>query len=198
MRTKTLSVLLAAGAALVGCASSDAEAQAGEPVKDDGRVLDYVLPAPAEDGGVPEGLDEVLVAAGRADSGWISAPWALAAKPGPDATEIQIVYVAGDITCYSHAGFTLDESNSKVTIGSYTVKSADTSPCPEQPPAAVKWGTIKLGEPLGERTLVHAGVAALYEDFAWDTYFTKQADPAAPAASTDPPASDQPTEEGQE
>jgi hypothetical protein len=204
MRKTPWTVLTAALAALAlaGCgASGSDENKTGKPHDDDGTVPSLVLPAPSEEGGPVEGMDEVLQTAAKAEGAWVSAPWALAAAPDKASTDLQIVYVAGDTACYAHAGFTLEESDSKVTLGSYTTKNPDVSACPTSPAGAFKWGTVKLGQPLGDRTLVHAGVADLYSDFNWSMFVPQQVEEAPPAdggASAEPAEDATPNEEGEE
>ncbi|MDR2347875.1 MAG: hypothetical protein LBD90_04515 [Bifidobacteriaceae bacterium] len=182
-KTRLGAVAVAAALALAACAAGDEETKIGEPQEDDGTVAGLLLPSPPQDDAVPEGLDEKLPTAAQAEDGWISAPWALAAAPSKDAVELQIIYVAGDTECYGPAGFTLDESDSKVTVGAYTAKRADAKDCPSQPAGAFKWGTVALGRPLGQRALEHAGVAALYDGFSWAPYAGERAEPASPSPS---------------
>jgi len=119
-----------------------------------------------------ENFAEELVTQAKADGGWLSAPWGLGQEVGPDSTTVPIIYVAGDALCYGPAGFTLDESDSKVTIGAYTKlvdlgEDHDPADCPTNPVAAWKYGHIALAKPLGERELVHAGLNDLYTEFVW-------------------------------
>ncbi|MDR2453785.1 MAG: hypothetical protein LBD51_04415 [Bifidobacteriaceae bacterium] len=187
MRNKPWVVLAGALAALglAACGSAGDE-QTTKPYDDDGTIPVALLPAPQGEEAAVEGLEETLATAAKAEAGWVSAPWALAAPAVKDATELQIIYVAGDTTCYSAAGFTLDESNSKVTVGAYTLKVEGAQDCPANPAGAFKWGTIKLGQPLGERALVHAGVDEIYQDFSWGPFATAAAveepSPTTPAA----------------
>jgi hypothetical protein len=160
-------IATAAVLGLSACGSGGGR-ESGDPFEDDGVLMNAMIPAPAEDDGVPEGLDEVLPTEAKPQTEWVSAPWALASEPDKDATEIQVVYVAGDAKCYGPAGFTLDESGSKVTIGAYTIKVPDAEDCPANPAAAFKWGAIKLAEPLGSRKLIHAGLGEPYRGFTWD------------------------------
>ncbi|MDR2379980.1 MAG: hypothetical protein LBE08_02185, partial [Bifidobacteriaceae bacterium] len=157
MRKTPLAYLAAvcAALALAGCGDQVGEqGKTGQPYDDDGTVPAQLLPAPSGDDAVVEGLDEPLQVAAEPASGWLSAPWALAGPLDEASTEAAIIYVAGDAGCYAHAGFTLDESGSKVTIGSYTAEVPEATDCPANPAGAFKWGTIKLGQPLGERALV--------------------------------------------
>ncbi|MDR0626527.1 MAG: hypothetical protein LBG11_04575 [Bifidobacteriaceae bacterium] len=169
MRKRTLALLsgLIAAVTLTAC-GGDSETDTGDPITDDGSIPKSLLLGPTTG---PDdqlvGLDEELKTAEKPEDGWISAPWADAATPDPEQAELRIIYVAGDTECYAHAGFTAQETNSEVTIGSYVKKAEGASGCPSSPAAAYKWGTVKLAEPLGDRKLVHAGVANLYKDFAW-------------------------------
>lgn len=145
-------------------------------------------------------FDVDLATQATPDDGWLSAPWGLGRAIGPDDKAVPIIYVAGDTVCYGPAGFTLEETDSKVTIGSYTVRTAAddgegeaegteaAQECPSNPVAAWKYGTINLTDPLGKRELVHVGLDELYSEFTWpevpDTP-AEQPTAATPAASPD-------------
>ncbi|MDR2373691.1 MAG: hypothetical protein LBD77_06275 [Bifidobacteriaceae bacterium] len=159
-----LASLLALGAG--GCGGSD-EAKITDPRPDDGAAVLMVQPDTPDNG-----LDRELETTTEPEDFWLSAPWAVAVAPSADADEIVITYVDGDTQCYAHTGFTVDETDSKVTIGAYVGKVAGAgtesgNPCPDNPARAFKWGTVKLKEPLGERELFHAGLAELFQDFTW-------------------------------
>jgi hypothetical protein len=180
-----VAILLAAFtvAALPACASKDDPPDpeaAGEAVQDAGVIPHGLVPRPAKPGD-PTGLEAILATEPQPKDGWVSAPWALAATPDKSSKQIQIIYVAGDMACYGAIGFTLDESKSKVTIGSYLERSGPQTVCPGEP-AAWKWGTIELANELGDRELVHAGVANMFKDYTWDRHTT----PPEVPASTDP------------
>ncbi|MDR3359945.1 MAG: hypothetical protein LBO20_04735 [Bifidobacteriaceae bacterium] len=188
MPKTSLALLAAAAMALTACGSGD-KSETGPPRNDDGTVVGLLVPAPLEPDSEPEGLDLKLTTQPSARPDWISAPWALATKPAKDSVEIRIVYVAGDTKCYGPAGFTVEETDTKVAIGAYTLKQPDSSACPSQPASAFKWGTIALGKPLGERALVHQGVATVYDGFDWERY--KGERPTPPEPSTDPSESEE-------
>jgi len=143
-----------------------------------------------------ENFVEELVTQAKPDSGWLSAPWGLGMEVGPDSTTVPIIYVAGDALCYGPAGFTLDESGSKVTIGAYTKlvdlgEDHDPADCPTNPVAAWKYGHIVLAEPLGNRELVHAGLNDIYAEFVWPEM-------ASPTAETPPDATGEASPEAPE
>jgi hypothetical protein len=155
-----------------GCGSGGGEeTKTSEPKVDDGATVLKVDPEQPDNG-----LDEVLETAVEPEDGWVS-PWSLAVEPSPDAGELVITYVAGDTQCYGPAGFTLEESDSQVTVGAYVVQVEGAADCPDDPARATKWGTVKLAQPLGERELVHAGVAQLFDGFSWGS----SAPPVAPS-----------------
>jgi hypothetical protein len=159
-----LGLLLAASAAFALTACGGPKA-----TPDEGAV-ENIVPPSQEEGEAPPGLDEELKLSDKAADGWISAPWVLAVKPDTASADLQIAYVAGDAACVAPAGFTAKESGSKVTIGAYVVKAEDAKDCPTDPGWAVKWGTVKLSEPLGDRDLLHAGVDERFNSFTWDTF----------------------------
>jgi hypothetical protein len=196
----TLLVVGIAAVALTACGNGGDDKDASKPHDDDGIIPNQILPPPSEDSGEIVGMDEVLPTVAKPESGWLSAPWALASQADKAATEIQIVYVDGDTRCYGHAGFTLDESNSKVTVGSYTAKDPDGADCPSNPAGAFKWGTVKLAEPLGDRTLVHVGVDSLYSGFSWVQHAGSPASapPVEPESETESdPAPEESAEESE-
>ncbi|MDR2565969.1 MAG: hypothetical protein LBC97_07900 [Bifidobacteriaceae bacterium] len=161
-RPLTALVCLALATTLSACGSGGGEeTKTSEPQVDDGTV---VVRDPAE----LAQLDEELPTGDKPEDGWISAPWGNVAKPAPDSQELQIYYVDGDTVCYGHAGFTLEESDSKVTVGVYVLKVPDAGDCPSDPARAFKWGTVKLAKPLGDRELVHAALEDPYINFEWD------------------------------
>ncbi|MDR1633691.1 MAG: hypothetical protein LBS27_01945 [Bifidobacteriaceae bacterium] len=164
MRKRLLIALTCLGlaTALSGCGSSGGdETETNEPKVDDGTVV-------VGDPKALDQLDEELPIADKVEEGWISAPWGNVTKPDPDSQELQIYYVDGDTVCYGHAGFSLDEADSKVTVGVYVLKVPDATDCPANPARAFKWGTVKLAKPLGDRELVHVGLQTPYQDFVWD------------------------------
>ena len=117
-------------------------------------------------------FDEVLATQDKPSKGWLSAPWALGLPVDENTTTIALTYVYGDAVCYGPAGFTLEETNSKVIIGAFTQKvdlpeGVTEEDCPDDPVRAWKYGTIELSKPLGSRTLTHVGLDNLYADFAW-------------------------------
>ncbi|MDR2113673.1 MAG: hypothetical protein LBO75_00140 [Bifidobacteriaceae bacterium] len=188
MRFRTAALVAALALVLTACGDSKNQGENAKPHPDKGTVPAVLLPQPKESDEPPEGLDEVLKTQGKPDDGWLSAPWAQAAKDQKKSTDLAIIYVDGDTKCYGHAGFTLDESSSKVTVGSYVKKVEGAKDCPKNPAGAFKWGTVKLAEPLGDRELVHEGIDQQYSDFTWDKYVQQKAKPEAPASTTAPAA----------
>jgi hypothetical protein len=191
-RTPWTGAACAAAALRLSAGGSSGGDGQGKPFDDDGDARTYLLPAPPEGEEAPEGLDEVLPTIPKPEDGWLSAPWTLAGEVGPDSTEVRIVYVAGDTKCYGHAGFTLDESGSNATLGSYVFKVPDATDCPDNPAAALKWGTVNLAEPLGTRQLRHAGLAEAYAAYTWEERPAEESAP--PAASEEPEEPEEATE----
>jgi hypothetical protein len=179
-------VLTFATVGLVACSHNEDPADpeaAGEPLQDTGVVALGLVPKPATPGD-KTGLEDILKTADKPEEGWVSGPWALASTPDKTAKQIQIIYVAGDLECYGTVGFTLNESKSEVTIGSYLSRKGSQSACPTNPASAYKWGTIELTSELGDRQLTHAGVANMFKDFTWDRFTAAPKPP--PSADTEP------------
>jgi hypothetical protein len=170
MRKLPLMVLsvLATTALLTACGGNGGGTNK-EAKSDDGVIPALVFPAPEEPDALPVGMDAELPAQAKAEDDWLSAPWAIALVPDPDSQDLMIAYVDGDTICLGHAGFTLDETKSKVTVGAYVKRVADKD-CPDDPARAFKWGTIKLAQPLGDRELMHTGVDEIYKDFSWTNW----------------------------
>jgi hypothetical protein len=204
--------MLAAAAALIMAACSpgtDDTPKPGQDTDDTGQLVDRLLPQPFGADGTVEGLDEVLETTTQPDESWVSAPWALVAATTPEATEIKIMYLAASSGCYTAGGFTLNETDANVVIGSYLTRAEGAADCASTGPAgreggtALKWGTINLARPLGQRTLVHAGLAAYFQAFQWDDPEPEQLQPlpedtaSAPAGDDVTPPADESTE-GQE
>ncbi|MDR3106661.1 MAG: hypothetical protein LBU05_00440 [Bifidobacteriaceae bacterium] len=177
MRKSLAIVLICFTVTACGSGGGD-EVTVGEPKLDDSTVsglnpddLDQLdteltrLPQPGESL-APDGQAEGLPA--KPEDGWISAPWVSVVKPDPNSQGIQILYVAGDVECHGSAGFTLEETDSKVTLGAYVFKSQQASECPDNGSIASKWGTVKLAKPLGDRELYHAGLDEPFADLSFD------------------------------
>ncbi|MDR1442287.1 MAG: hypothetical protein LBJ02_07870 [Bifidobacteriaceae bacterium] len=174
-----LTCLLALGV-LTACGGEGGKT--GKEETDDGTIPQMLLPElAAPDDPIP-GIDEDLGVSDKAEKDWISAPWADMVKQDTAASDLKIIYVDGDTRCYQHAGFTVKESKSKVTVAAYVKTVEGGKDCPKEPAKAFKWGTLKLAEPLGSRELIHAGVSEIFNGFTWDQ-FTK-----APDSPAEPPA----------
>lgn len=179
MSTKRLAIIAATFAAFALTACSPASPQDVAPEKDDDGTVITDFGQVSETEGPVGGIDEALPTTADVDENWISAPWALAGTVDKDSVEVPIIYVWGNQQCEAHATyapegsaegnpvFGLEETEQTVTIGSYVVSTLEGSPCPTPALYAYKWGTIKLAEPLGDRKLVHAGLAERYADFDW-------------------------------
>ncbi|MDR1186177.1 MAG: hypothetical protein LBK95_01765 [Bifidobacteriaceae bacterium] len=185
-----LSVLTTGTLALLTACGGGGGETTQESKVDDGLIPTMVIPAPDDSGEVP-GMDAELPTLAKAEDGWISAPWAVAATPDVDSKDLQIVYVDGDTQCYAHVGFALDESKSKVVLGTYVQKVSDED-CPEDPARAFKWGTIKLQDALGDRELTHAGLGEVYASFDWNKWIT----PLDAGTDEQPPAEGEGADEG--
>ncbi|MDR1799876.1 MAG: hypothetical protein LBR19_08390 [Bifidobacteriaceae bacterium] len=167
---------------LAGCGGDNANS--GPPVEDTGTVPPAVVVSiegiSEDDPDYP--LNEQLVVSPEVGSGWISAPWGLAGETSASTTAIQLVYVAGETVCYGHAGFTVSETDDRVTIGSYLVKVDEPAGECQDGLWARKAGTITLSEPLGTRALYHAGVDALFDGYSFGLFdYTEE--PTAPTAA---------------
>ncbi|MDR2378003.1 MAG: hypothetical protein LBD70_01060 [Bifidobacteriaceae bacterium] len=189
MRKSPVIILAALAAAALTACGDAGDGDTDKPQVDDGTVV-------VRDPTQLEALDAELATEPQPGEGWLSAPWGNVSMPRADSQELQIYYVAGDTECYAHAGFTLDESDSQVTLGSYVHKVEGATDCPENPARAFKWGTVKLANPLGERQLVHAALDDPYRDYVWDPLPT--AVQPAPGAESEPPAGDAEPSEGGE
>ncbi|MDM4762887.1 hypothetical protein QT381_07695 [Galbitalea sp. SE-J8] len=138
-----------------GCASPEPGASLlKESVADDGRVMTAEYHHLAN-----VNLPDKLIAP---DARYSSVPWAVIER-FPDVTTLFIAFVDNARVaegCIAHVGTAVYETSTTVTIAALSGES--DQPCDEEP--AIGGGYFDLGEPIGDRTLLHAALSAPWDD----------------------------------